>query len=739
MGRDKTVLVGMATALLVASVTILALVIVLVQRDLAPQPVEVQYDAPEGDQHLTSPDKSQKREAITSFLSGIQRKNMMEHHRFLASKPHPSGSERSEVDIVNYLADALRKSGFDQVKKVPYLVLHQHPDPDNPNSVRLIGDGGEILLDAKMSEDKIPGVDTDIGPAYLAYSAQGTVEGDLIFVNYATYEDFDFLKKEGVSVTGSICLATYGKGYRSEKVRLCHENGGIGVILFSDPINVAPKGEDFVFPKSQFVGGSAMQRGSLDFSQDVETPGYPSIPEALRTTDHPSLPKIPAQVIGYDDARVLLQLLGGEDWNITGGFNFTYRTGPFDAGNKGKKVRLSVNNVFERLTVHDVIGVIKGGVEPDRFVVVGNHHDAWGFGATDPNSGTPAILELGRTLGAMVRQGWRPRRSIVFAFWGAEEIGMAGSREWVEENIQLLDSGAVGNINLDYCASGTKFGAEASPSIRNIVYEATDVFPVTQMTCQNTTQECRETNQSSSIGVPGGGSDNIAFNVFAGIPAVRFSFTADKELTGTSSAAAYHTAYETLELYQKFIDPDYALMERCAQLTGALTLSLSETEVLPYSMVDFGRALQDGYGGLQGSMDDFQKHNVSAGWLGDEVDLFAQSAAAWHKWISDRSSFDMVTLRLANQRMMLVERAFIKPGGLLGSPIVRNLAFGPWDENGYDGAVFPILLSQLHNVARLKPDSNEASKTWSDIRRHVNDIALAVRSARMLLDPDRIV
>ncbi|CAN8009235.1 unnamed protein product [Ixodes pacificus] len=253
----------------------------------------------------------------------------------MQQKPHRSGSERDGVDIVDFLENSLRKSGFDEVKKVPYLLVHPLPDPEHPNSVRLIHDNGTVLLEAKMTEDKIPGIDTDIGPAYLAFSAQGTVEAELIFVNYGRYEDFDKLEKEGVSVAGYICLARYGKGTRGDKVRICEERGGIGAILFGDPMDLAPKGDDFVFPKSQYVGGSAMQRGTLDFTQDAETPGYPSIPEAMRIMNPPGLPKIPAQVIGYDDARVLLKLLAGQDWAVEGGFNFTYKTGPFSPDHKG--------------------------------------------------------------------------------------------------------------------------------------------------------------------------------------------------------------------------------------------------------------------------------------------------------------------------------------------------------------------------------------------------------------------
>ncbi|KAG0410017.1 hypothetical protein HPB47_012868 [Ixodes persulcatus] len=612
MGQDKSrvVLVLIGVALVMALAVILALCIVLVYRGLESRKCE------DIDPLITPSYTLCDSAAVTEGLSGIRRENLKHYHRFFAEKPHPSGSERDGVDIVNYLEASLRESGFDEVKKVPYLLLHPVPDPDHPNSVRLTDDHGAVLLEAKMTEDQIPGIDTDIGPAYLAFSGRGTVE-------------------------------------------------------------------------SQYVGGSAMERGSLDFSQDSETPGYASI-----HTSTSGLSKIPAQVIGYDDARVLLNLLGGKNWTTEGGFNFTYRTGPFASNHTGKKVRLSVNNIVKRLVVHDVIGIIRGKEEPGQFSVTGNHHDAWGFGASDPSSGTAALLETSRTLGDMVRRGWRPRRSIVIAFWAQEEMGNAGSREWVE-------------------------------------------FPVVEKTCGHAANnDCQEADISSHIALPGSAQDNVAFNIFAGIPSVDISFKPNPDVDGVSKAPSYHTAYDTLELYQKFVDQDYAMMERCSQLVGALTLSLAEAELLPYNMVDLGQALQDGFGDLQPHMKGFGEHNVSIGWLGEEIDLFVQTADSWHKWISDRKSFNLGTLRVVNERMMLVERAFIKPDGLMGNPTVRNLALGDSMEGSNSTVVFAALRLQLYYAARMKHDSSEAALAWVDIARLVNDITLAVRSARMMLDPN---
>ncbi|KAM7289056.1 hypothetical protein ISCGN_029193 [Ixodes scapularis] len=293
-----------------------------------------------------------------------------------------------------------------------------------------------------------------------------------------------------------------------------------------------------------------------------------------------------------------------------------------------------------------------------------------------------------------------------------------------KENIDLITHGAVGYVNLDICAQGSLFGAAASPSLRNIIYKANEVFPVAGNSCGHATNDCQRVDISSYIGLSGAGSDNIAFNLFAGVPSVDFYFTPDPKVDGVSSSPSYHTAYETLDLYQRFVDPDYAIMERCSQLVGALTLSLAEAELLPYNMTDLGQALLEGFGDFQTHMEDFQMHNVSAGWLEKEIDLFVQTADVWHKWICDRKSFDAGMLRIINKRMMLVERAFIKPDGLMGNPIIRNLAFGVSIENSYKTVAFSALRLQLYQVSRMKPSSAEAAQAWLDIRSNVNDIAL---------------
>ena len=252
--------------------------------------------------------------------------------------------------------------------------------------------------------------------AFNAFTPPATVVGDVVYVHYARIEDLEKLKELGVSVEGKICMARYGKIYRGNKLKHCQDAGAIGIIFFSDPADVAVQGtnpED-VYPNSIFLPGSGIQRGSTKVGKgDALSPDWASVPNAyrLKPEEAPGLPKIPGQPIGYDDAKVILEHLGGEptpvDWQ--GSIpNVTYKLGGTMA-KSGYKVKLSTHNYFGNKQSSNIIGYIRGSVEPDRYVLMSNHRDAWGYGSVDPSSGTAQLMEVARTFGKMLKRGWRPR------------------------------------------------------------------------------------------------------------------------------------------------------------------------------------------------------------------------------------------------------------------------------------------------------------------------------------------
>lgn len=681
--------------------------------------------------------------AVRNVLKGVNAQQLRKHLQYLTAVPHLSGTKESEQSVVNYIFEKLQEHGVDAYEKVPYTILHQYPVPEEPNQVLLMDKSGAVLLEAKLQEAEVPGVHTKAVPGYLAYSARGTVQGQLIFVNYGTQKDFDKLRANEVDVFNRICIGRLGGAHPGTMVRNCRERGGVGAILFPDPADVAPLGSEFVFPKSAYVGGTALQRYSLYAYGDPQTPGYPSVDEALRLEQPPDLPKIPAQVIGYDDAGELLRLLGGKEIFRRGGFGFPYKTGPFSEEHKGKVVRLAVNSEWKRKICYNVIGIIKGREQPDRYALTGNHHDAWAYGAVEPSSGTAALLELSRVLGGMRRAGWRPRRTIVLAFWAAHEMAVAGSQEWMEDRFLLLNKGAVGYANVGSCVSGPAFAATASPTLRNIVYSATKMVPHGKKSLYEIWFEYmfnKTAKKEPPVKLPRGGSDSAPFNFYAGIPSVDITFRPDKTHQGNRSYAAFHTAYDTLHLLEAHLDPDYSTTRRCAQLDGVLTLMLAESDVLPYDFVSLGRELQKGLDRVKEHQEQVTASKANIKWLKKEITHFGIAAKTWQTWLKRMDGkLHSTTRRVINDRMLLVERAFVKLPGYPGRPTIRNLAFSPRSRDPLTVVPFPTIEDSIQSVTLAKPGSTFENQSHDALRHNINEVTLAVRSARLLLNPDFVI
>ena len=358
--------------------------------------------------------------------------------------------------------------------------------------------------------------------------------------------------------------------------------------MFSDPQDVAssPGGNaSQVYPNSFFLPESGIQRGSTKLSMgDPLSLGWPSIKGAYRPTPEEIrdyLPKIPSQPIGYADARKLLEVMGGpevpEAWR--GGLpGLTYRFGPGtnDTSHRGWKVRLVTHNYLKDVVDTNVIGVIRGEEEPDRYVLFSNHRDAWGYGASDPSSGTAALMETARVLGNLHKStGWRPRRTIVFASWAAEEYGMMGSIEFVHHHIQKIMDRAVAIINVDLCVFGDILAPQASPIVKDVFLEAIKAVPSTVDPSQSyyeflegylaKGEKTKNMSVEEYVGILGSGSDHHEFSFYAGVPGLFYTFTVDHQKYPKVGFPypTYHTGFETFHLMDKILDPGFALHKSC--------------------------------------------------------------------------------------------------------------------------------------------------------------------------------
>src|SRR2546426_558275 len=413
-----------------------------------------------------------ERRLETQFRAVPSPATAREELRRLTAEAHIAGSPEDYATAL-YVRDQMRSFGLDSELKEYQVLL---PYPRTPSIVELVAPRRERL---QVRENVIPEDPSTsskkIVPLYNGYGATGDVTAPLVYVNFGLPNDYEALKKAGVDVKGKIAIARYGNSFRGVKAKVAEENGAIGLIIYSDPAEDGYMQGD-VYPKGPWRPDSSAQRGSVEYlfiyPGDPLTPGLPALAGTprIRKEEAVNLPHIPVQPISYGDARHLLQPLRGplRPKGFQGGLPFPYHVG----GTNNVRVRLRTDIEFVTKTIWDVISHIDGTVQKDRWVVLGNHRDAWVFGAVDPNSGTTAMIELGRGFGQLLKSGWKPRRSIVLCSWDAEEEGLIGSTEWAEEKASELQEKAVAYLNVDVAVSGPNFSASSVPSMWKLIRSA---------------------------------------------------------------------------------------------------------------------------------------------------------------------------------------------------------------------------------------------------------------------------
>jgi len=624
--------------------------------------------------------------------------------RHLTSEPHMAGTEASHR-VAEWLRDQYRGFGFD-AEIVTYSAWLPQPrevtlELTKPVSKKLASPEQPVDVDKDT-------LDKRVIPAFNIYSPSGEVTAPVVYVNYGTQEDYRTLASSGVHVEGKIVLARYGKGYRGIKAKLADEHKAAALILFSDPKddgNVV--GE--TYPNGPWRPMSGIQRGSIIYTQlypgDPLTPGVAATPSAKRlaAADAASLPRIPTMPINAQDASVILENLGGEavpdDWQ--GGLPFTYHFGP-----GGAEVHMKLVMDYQQRPIYDVIAKLHG-TSDDEWVVLGNHHDAWVFGAADPGSGTAAMLETGRALGELARSGWKPRRTIVICHWDAEEPGIIGSTEWVEANRSELQKKVMAYINTDVGVNGPNFGASATPSLKALMRDATrevedprtgrSVYDAWREHAATFTGEvsgtARQAPAADASGEPpisalGSGSDYSAFFDHAGIPSMDMGFTGDY--------GVYHSVYDDFYWMKHFGDPKFAYHPALARILGTVALRLDEADILPFDFPAYAleiehittnrirRAVRDeDEQALEPALDAAARLSTSA-WRASQALQAASSAP-----------LDPAKASQINHAVAAVEQAFLAPDGLVGRPWFQHVLYAPGSYTGYSSAEEPGVTEAL--------------------------------------------
>jgi N-acetylated-alpha-linked acidic dipeptidase len=643
------------------------------------------------------------------------------HAQALSARSHIAGTPAQAITR-DYVLDQMRSWGL-AAEMREYEVWMPHTAEARvwrvaPDTLELVLAEGPIVSDPVTSES---------GQIVMAngYSAAGDVSAEVVYANYGLIEDYARLDSLGVSVRGKIVVARYGRSYRGIKAREAERHGAVALLLYSDPAEDGYTRGD-VYPEGPMRPPTGVQRGSvMNGTGDPSTPGWASVRGARRLpVDSMAVPRIPVVPLSYANAAQLLEEVRGtaipQAWQ--GGLPFRYHIGPGPV-----RARVVVRHDEQPVkAIWNTLGVLRGTDWPDELVILGAHRDSWGPGAADDVSGTVSILEAARTIAAEVRAGRRPRRTIVFATWDAEEWGLIGSTEYVEQEAPSLTSGGVAYLNQDVVASGPAFGAGGSPSLRSLLRDVVRSLddPEGRGSIYDGWRTSAGTDTAApAMGDPGGGSDFAGFYNHLGIPHLDWGFG--------GPGGVYHSAYDTYEWMTRFGDPGFRRHAAAARIAAVTAIRLANSDILPYDYVEFARTMRGHIGGARQAAS-ARDWNVSFDTLTRAVDVM-QSAAADFAGARDsalaRGSMSSRAAASVNASLLRVERALTRSQGLRTRPWYRALMYAADENNGYSTMVFPSVNEAIRsgNHQLTETEVHDLAGRFHDAARALRDAASAVR------------
>jgi N-acetylated-alpha-linked acidic dipeptidase len=629
------------------------------------------------------------------------------HSRVLSARSHIAGTPAQAITR-DYVLDRMREWGLD-VETREYLVWLPHST--EVRVWRVSPDTLELVL----AEGPIPGdaVTAESGQIIMAngYSGAGDVSSELVYVNYGLIEDYARLDSLGVSVRGKVAIARYGRSFRGIKAREAERNGAIALLLYSDPADDGFTRGD-VYPEGPMRPPTAVQRGSvMNGTGDPTTPGWPSVRGARRLPlDSLRVPRIPVVPLSWANAAELLRDVRGaaipQEWQ--GGLPFRYHIGP---GPVRARVLVRLDTATSAIkSIWNTYGTIRGTEYPDQLVILGAHRDAWGPGATDDVSGTVSVLEAARAVAEEARAGRRPKRTIIFATWDAEEWGLIGSTEYVEEDSARLTRGGVAYLNQDVAAQGPNFGSGGSPSLRATLRDVVKGINAPSgrgsiYSAWRVSQAVADTVEPT-MGDPGGGSDFAGFYNHLGIPHIDWGFG--------GPGGVYHSAYDTHEWMSRFGDPGFHRHAAAARVGAVMALRLANADVLPYDYVEFARTMKQ-------HLSVTERAAQGRGWqlsldtLSRAIDAMERAAAELTRTreaVLTRNAASKRTRERANAALMRVERALSRPEGLRKRPWYRGLIYAADEDNGYSTMVFPSVNEAIRAGDRALAGREVADLAW---------------------------
>ncbi|HSC58092.1 MAG TPA: M20/M25/M40 family metallo-hydrolase [Gemmatimonadales bacterium] len=638
---------------------------------------------------LSTPDAAKAREYSTELSRVI----------------HVAGSPR-QVETADYVLRLMKSWGLD-TSRVSYRVYLPWADS------AVVELAGPTPVRLSLAEPAVPGDTTSYlaqYPTVHGYTGSGDVTAPLIYVNYGLPVDYAQLDSLGVSVKGKVVIARYGRSFRGIKAREAEKHGALAILMYSDPHDDGFVPGD-VYPWGPMRGPAGVQRGTVQNGDgDPSTPGWPSTPDAKRLDpSQMEIPHIPSVPIGYGNAQVLLQGLKGpgalRGWQ--GGLPFHYHLG----GTDDVKVRVAVwaeTGAKAWKTIINTFGTLKGTTWPDEMVITGGHRDAWGPGTADNIAGVTSVMESARAWGEAARRGLRPRRTLVFATWDAEEWGDEGSTEWVEAHEADLTAHAVGYFNQDAGGVGRAFGGSATASLQPLVREVTKLVPQPGDTVSIYTAWRRRSNTADSLepamGDLGGGSDFAAFYNHLGIPSADWGFG--------GPSGNYHSQYDDETWMEKWGDSAFQGHRAIAQVDALLLARMADSDVLPLDEANLANYLGSLVKGVE-------SRAARQGWRTDLSALYRaisdmHDAALGFANVRDAGMASSgpkgasAALAEANLLLRQSEMALSRPEGLSGRPWFRNLMFAADRDNGYADIALPGLAEAMEDRDRPRFDHEVA-------------------------------
>lgn len=648
--------------------------------------------------------------------------NLKESMRRLSAEPHHLGSVAGKRNA-EWMRDQLKSWGlkaeleeFDVLFPTPKERVLELVSPEKFQAK---------LKEPVLTEDPDSG-DADQLPTYNAYSGDGDVTAPLVYVNYGVPADYEQLAKMGVDVKGKIVIARYGGSWRGIKPKVAHEHGAVGCIIYSDPKEDGYYRGD-VYPKGPYRNETGVQRGSvMDMPihpGDPLTPGWGSTKNARRLAreEAKTLMKIPVLPISYGDALPLLKSLTGqvvpESWR--GALPITYHIGP-----GASTVRLKVVSDWKITTLYNVVARIEGSTYPDEWIIRGNHHDAWVNGADDPISGMVAVLEEARAFGELLKQGWRPKRTIIFCAWDGEEQGLLGSTEWVEQHAEELKQKAVVYINSDSTSKGV-FGAGGSHTLEKFVNDAARSVndPKGKETLWEVMRSRRgdEKRVDLRIGALGSGSDYTAFLDHLGIASLNIGFGGD------GGGGIYHSIYDSFAWYTRFSDTTFEYGQTLVKIAGTMTMRLADAQILPFEFTNFADTVET----YVEEISKLPKQNVDLSPLSAAVGKLKLAASDYDRALRAvaRSGSVPADVKELNRLLYQSERKLLSSAGLPRREWFKHQIYAPGFYTGYGVKTLPGVREALEekNWAEAAEQVKVVSRTLDGMTSQIETAAKKLR------------